>query len=280
MGFVDTSPSRLQRACRTWGGTAYKSLSIAFREPKPDVVVVATPDNTHYPVLNQITGHQFKLVIMEKPLSVDLKQARAIRRWAKRRCIPLLVNYNRRFVPEFRRLAEIIHQEEYGRFLTGTTHYGKGLLHNGSHFIDLLIWFFGRIKPHRKFFLFKDYSPNDPSIAGELLVKNRPLFFLPVHSRLATIFEIDLFFSRGRISILNSGETVREYRVLPHRIFRTIHTFQTSRSYKTSLFQSQYHMADTAYKYLLGKAELPINIDEAVENIGICEKITHMDFYK
>ena len=94
------------------------------------------------------------------------------------------------------------------------------------------------------------------------------------------IFEIDLFFSRGRISILNSGETVREYRVLPHRIFRTIHTFQTSRSYKTSLFQSQYHMADTAYKYLLGKAELPINIDEAVENIGICEKITHMDFYK
>lgn len=79
-----------------------------------DAVVVATPDARHYaPVMAALQAD--KDVLVEKPLATDLDEARRMVTEAERRGRILQVNLSQRFVPEYRRLRQIIREGVLGR---------------------------------------------------------------------------------------------------------------------------------------------------------------------
>lgn len=140
IGFVDSDYSAAQKAILTWGG-CNTTIPCVFKERNVDVVVVATPDDTHYEILKQLAEYPLRLVICEKPITTDLQQAREIVELYKAKGIPLMVNYTRRFLPYYEDLKQRYEAGEFGRLLKANVFFNRGMLHTGTHAIDFYNWF-------------------------------------------------------------------------------------------------------------------------------------------
>ena len=136
-GLYDKDLEKVEAAQRIWGSCSGMP---------GDVVIIATPDEYHYEYLRACAGldNPPKLVICEKPLCTKVEQAKEIHRLYRKKGIPLMVDYTRRFIPYWRdKQAEVIYA---GEFLSGYCYYNRGAWHTLSHFIDLALWFGARFE--------------------------------------------------------------------------------------------------------------------------------------
>jgi hypothetical protein len=97
-----------------------------------DVVIVATPDESHYSILKNILefNENTKLVICEKPLCNTSKEAREIVKLYEQAGIPILLDYTRRFIPC------LIDLNKHAKALRGLGIFNRGALHTATHMID------------------------------------------------------------------------------------------------------------------------------------------------
>lgn len=203
-GFFDVDVEQARGAAIKWGTRAFQSVRDAG---SIDVAVICSPDRFHLEsVLNVLPLHP-RLIVLEKPLAGTLSDAKKLVDIGED--IPILVNFSRRFVPQFQRLALRIKEGEFGRFLTGTGYYGKGFVHNGSHMIDLMRLLIGDLQGLTKFHCIEDYYPEDPTQTVKLdFLADADFFMLGVPCTAFTIFELDLIFEKGRVRILDSGHVI------------------------------------------------------------------------
>jgi predicted dehydrogenase len=146
VGFVDNNSERARVAAKIWKTLSFQSINEAFSKTDVDVVCVAVPDEFHYTVLKEVVFRPVKIVLAEKPITKTLFEADEIIALYKQLNVSLLVNYSRRFVPEFQDVKKLIDDQSFGKYVFGNGYYGKGVLHNGSHMINLLEYLIGDVK--------------------------------------------------------------------------------------------------------------------------------------
>jgi predicted dehydrogenase len=110
-----------------------------------DIGIVASSDDSHYNALKSLATMDVKLVIAEKPLCNTVAQAREIVELYRRKGIPLMVDYTRRFIPRWRAIKDDIDEGLYGRFIKGYCYFNRGWEHTASHFIDQTLWYNGNL---------------------------------------------------------------------------------------------------------------------------------------
>ena len=144
IGFVDPDLKKAQKAASVWGGNGYNSFYDFIGTDaidQPDVFIVATPDDLHFDVLMSIVEHaKPKLVIVEKPVCMDLYEAREVVDAYEHARIPLMVNYTRRFLPELQKLKDLYDMGAYGEAVLGTLIFNRGFVHSASHAVELFEW--------------------------------------------------------------------------------------------------------------------------------------------
>ena len=126
--FYDIDIEKAKEAATIWDGIFTCDLELALKHA--DIVIIATTDNKHYELLKKSAEYDLKLVICEKPICEDLKQAREIVELYKRKNIPLMINHTRRFLPYYDKL------KQYGKPVYATCAFNRGWLHTGTHAID------------------------------------------------------------------------------------------------------------------------------------------------
>lgn len=109
----------------------------------PDVIVVATPNETHESILKDLITYKPRIVFCEKPLALDSLATQAIIKEYDKQGIGLMVNFSRRFTKNYQHVKEMLNGGKLGEIQSVTMYYARGLLHNGAHMLDLLLWFFG-----------------------------------------------------------------------------------------------------------------------------------------
>ena len=127
-----------------------------------DAVVVACPDDLHYPVTMKALEKGLH-VVCEKPLALNSNQAREMYEKAEAVGVKHMVFFTSRWVPHCRYLKELLDEGFIGHLYHCHIHrfagYGRepldwrfdpgrsnGILGDlGSHSIDLARWFFGKI---------------------------------------------------------------------------------------------------------------------------------------
>ncbi|MFX0202419.1 MAG: Gfo/Idh/MocA family protein [Candidatus Hodarchaeota archaeon] len=132
-----------------------------------DVVSLAVPNYLHYPMTMSALDHG-KHVICEKPLALDLGQAKEMADKAKEKGLIHMIVFNFRFIPAILRMKELIEEGEVGsihhiflnwftsgrrdresrffwRFVRSKSGFGA-LADTGVHGIDLIQWIFGDLK--------------------------------------------------------------------------------------------------------------------------------------
>lgn len=274
LGFVDSDKKKAMAAVRVWGGKTFTSIKGAFSESEPHVVVVSVPDQQHYKVLKELSAYKPKLVIIEKPITTEISHAKKIISIYKAKRIGILVNYTRRFDPVIERTALNIRLGRYGRYITGAAYYGKGILHNGSHIIDLIRYFFSGIRGFIVNGTIHDFIKTDPSVSAMINLDNGGSFYLnAVDSRVYSLFEMDLFFEKKRIRFIDSAFKVENYAIKENSLFKGYKILGKKVIRPTKSSKSMYFLACNVYKHLSVGEKIKCTARDAYKVLLICKKV-------
>jgi len=275
VGFVDPNLDKAEAASARWGGTAFESMEELFETQAIDVVSICLPDELHYATLLALAEKPIKFIFLEKPAVTTAEEADVVRTLYDELPIRVQVNYTRRFVPEIRRIREAIRSGNYGAFLTGIGYYGKGLVHNGSHMVDLLQFLVGEVgKVVARVSETVDFYDQDPSMSALLTMQSGGDFYLcHIDSRIFHIFELDLTFENKRIRICELGTIIEEYSVGDNRLFEGYRTLNKEAEFSTQHSKAMCHAIANIRNNLDRNEPLVCTLEESLETVKTCSRI-------
>lgn len=126
--------------------TNVKAISLnqlSNQDLKIDLFIISTPTQTHFQIIEFISLFKPKLILCEKPLSLSIRETKNIIRLCSSKGIDLVVNYFRRYEESALILKDFLKNTSYFRVIV---FYSNGVINNGSHFIDLINFWFGNPK--------------------------------------------------------------------------------------------------------------------------------------
>ncbi len=218
---------------------AYANADELFANERADLVVISARSAAHRDLALAAGRSQARAVLLEKPMALNAAGAREIAARFSSGGPLFWINFERRYHPGYQRVRDFIAQKKLGELravhgwmLTGATsaHETEAgpLLHDGVHWIDLLVWCCGipnqiaaRLFPSAasgfedQAFIEFDY----PEFRARLEAGGRRRYFE---------FTIQFDFENGRIRAGNEGFFF--YRSAPSRRyakFRELQSFRT-----------------------------------------------------
>ncbi|MEP5936716.1 MAG: Gfo/Idh/MocA family oxidoreductase [Erythrobacter sp.] len=93
--------------------TAFDDTSLLMSELKPDAVIIASPNFTHFDVVQQIMPHGCA-ILLEKPMCTSVEDARALHGMAADYAAPIWVGLEYRYMPPVTRFVQRVHGREAG----------------------------------------------------------------------------------------------------------------------------------------------------------------------
>jgi scyllo-inositol 2-dehydrogenase (NADP+) len=139
----------------------FRSVDELLRDERIELVIVNTPNDTHYDYALQAL-QQGKHVVVEKPFTISVQDADGLMAEAARRDRILTVFQNRRWDGDFLTVKRVLHEGLLGKVVEFEAHYdrfrntvdlsswkerqqpGTGILYNlGSHMLDQVVVLFG-----------------------------------------------------------------------------------------------------------------------------------------
>ena len=193
-----------------------KSASYTSLEEVPDgistqidILVMSTPSHSRVLDLNMLLKKFSKInfLILEKPVALTLSESQELRALLEKKHLTnkVLVNYIRRCNPFFVKLRNRIQSNEFGEIKKINLLYSDALINMGSHFIDLVNYFFS--------FNFKVISKSNfvplahqDFLADAELVSSEIKFSIQASNE--NKFELTMVFEKLNVQILNSGSRI------------------------------------------------------------------------
>lgn len=160
------SRQRAEDMAATWGiPQVYTDYAEMIDQADLDAVLIATPNNTHYPITMRALRRNLH-VLCEKPIALTYAQAREMAQTAANANLKSLVPFTYSFMPTARYLKELIDSGYIGapyhlnmRYYTGFARdgdyrwrfdkriAGNGILGDlGSHFLYIAEWLYGEVR--------------------------------------------------------------------------------------------------------------------------------------
>lgn len=153
-----------------------------------DILVVATPDNVHTPIVLDGVAAGVKGILCEKPLATSLEDADLMIDSCEAKGVVLNVDHTRRWSPIFHKVRDTIRTGGIGQISTIVANLGGPramLFRNGTHLIDAMC-FFAEAEPYRVFAHLEEGFDNwdryrgdggtlpekDPGATGFILFRN------------------------------------------------------------------------------------------------------------
>ncbi|MCW7471399.1 Gfo/Idh/MocA family protein [Leptospira kanakyensis] len=177
-----------------------------------DMVSICSPTDTHVSLLELCFQEKVKLILCEKPVSYNQEKINSVLDLYAKSRSRVIVNYIRRFQPDFFKLKGILLEILKVDTLVGIDiKYCRGFLNNCSHALDLIEFLFdselslGEVKVTEKKY---DSFSEDPTVSvsakwnGSIIsINGKTDIHYPV-------FEVDIYFRNHLIRIQNSGNDI------------------------------------------------------------------------
>ena len=209
IGGIDYLKSARNTFEEIYNAPAFKSLDTALDSLRPDLVVVASPTNSHLKDIQTIVNSSsVKAILCEKPLAYNVQDAQKIVNLCKFKNIKLYVNYYRRADPAVIDLKNSFSTGKIEIPIKGIVWYSKGILHNGSHFIDLLKFWFGPILSNQIIDRGSTLSKTDFALDFCIDFKSAKIIFLAAEEKFYTHCTLELVSPNGRLRYEQGGDNV------------------------------------------------------------------------
>lgn len=192
-----------------------------------DILVIATPTNKHFSILNDFKNNKnIKIFFVEKPLFSISNEYDNLSKDIKDK---IVVNYLRRFSPAFIDLKQRLSNEDFIEKIV--INYCKGLKNNGSHLIDLLNYLFDDLKIKSSSILSSSRGFDESDLCYDLYIlisyKNQtiPIFFISHNHEKYNLINMDIYTNSQQIRFLNSKGTISYYKITNDLNFPTYKVF-------------------------------------------------------
>jgi predicted dehydrogenase len=242
-----------------------------------DVVSICTPTETHEALLARLVESAAKIVFCEKPMTGDPARSEALRDAYNAAGKKICVNYLRRWDPEMDRLREEMASGAWGPVRTVTAFYAKGLMHTGSHMLDLLQHLVGPLSPRAALRRTEEYSAEDPTVDALLSGPGGcPVYLLGSDSKDYARFEVEIACARGILRIEDSGFRVRRRRTEDHRLYPGRTHLGAGEAVETGLDRALAGAVDNIHAAITRGVALASDADGAIAIERLCRDISQM----
>lgn len=252
---------------------AFDSLEAALAAETYDIVSVCAPTETHLDLLERLSQAPAPRVFAEKPLGAAPVRARALadRFRAQRRA--LAVNFTRRWDAEMVRLREEIAADQWGALRSAVGWYGRGILNNGSHMIDLVAFLTARAaRPVRVVKARDDGVRGDPTVDAVLDLDGAPFHLVGCDGRDHARFELTLSFAQGVVEILEGGLFVRRRPLTRSTVFPDSNMAADATREATGYGQALLRALDELAAWAPGRP-LASDADSALASIALASEL-------
>jgi predicted dehydrogenase len=202
--------------------TDYRKL---LESEQPDIVSIASWTETHCPItLAAAAAKSVRAIYCEKPIATNLREAGRMVSACKNNGVTIIIGHERRFDSNFVKVKEMVDKKRFGPLKTIVGHalsrkpprlptskyVGGALYHDGTHLMDLILYYGGPAKWVVAF----DERPNgrryvESTATGLIRLRNGVNVFVEGGGERDYFkFDLDLQFQNGRIKIGNSGISV------------------------------------------------------------------------
>lgn len=280
--------------------SVYSSVQELFENCSPDIVVVAVNEDAHLSVALDVLSRSPKLVILEKPVALNLKEAAKIKSAAKKYGVPVLVNHERRFAFDYNEAANYIKkigeaQSINARLFSGMKLYDPdaeesgaySLLHDGTHLVDIVLFMLENLDESGK-------GKNRALLKNPLITgiyrdqKNKRIvrelcahytsnlcpeisLFMSGRSRFFG-FELDILGTEGRVCIGNGY--AKFYKRLESSLYTGFYSLSKDKTIvlpkKTGYFAN---MVQNAVDFLDGRRPLKSTLQTGINALAVLEEI-------
>lgn len=136
---------RRERFNQRTGVRTYADWQEMLQQEKPDIVSVATYSPVHAEMTCAAAELGARAVYCEKPIATRIDDAERMIAACRKTGTLLVLNHNRRFNPQFRRLQSLVAEGGLGQLTSANLQWGSGRLGNvGTHMIDSLVMLTGQ----------------------------------------------------------------------------------------------------------------------------------------
>ena len=279
---VDPSAQARERFSAVYACPAFADLEEYFQDPGPhelDLVVVAVPPALQPSLVEQLLARcSPRMLLLEKPVAINVEAAQRLRQACNRH--PKLVvgvNYIRRYLPVVLELQSQLKARHFGELLHGRLVYGKGLLSNGSHFVNLAEAWLGPLRSGAVLEQGPGFAGFDQEASLTLTASSHNDAVLHVQSIGGAGLragELDLWFKRGRLLWSNDGRSVQWWR-LCNAVAGDSHRplMPEPELFPSGMEHYQHHVLDNLVRHGQRPSEVPIHceLSEGFETLQLLE---------
>lgn len=277
VGVADPDPAARGEIAHMHGVPAFAEAGELLDACRADVVVIAAPDHTHPALLRQIAPFRPRAVLCEKPLAQSLAEAEALAKLYEDAGIALCVNYSRRFLPGYAALRELLASGGLGRLQSALIYYSRGFRHNASHYLDLLLWWFGEPKSIITDGRRPGLSPDDPSLSLTLgYPDGLEVRLVALEDGALRINEMDIIGSTGRLRLDTLGELTR-FALTEHPDYPGLQIFAPAERRSLDLNLALPAAAETLRLWLEGAGALTSTAQDSLALHRLMDRITQED---
>lgn len=218
----DINPERLEMFRDKTGlpeSSCYTDYNELLLKEKPVLVIITTWTESHAAIAIASIKAGARVVVLEKPVTFSLKLSRQIADVAAEYGCTVFVNHERRFDSRYIKVRDMLRDGDIGRVLTvnariltggyrGSSMPGEGggpLLHDGTHLVDILRFFFGEFKSVKGEFsrFSRDTGYEDYASAWLKTDSGINVFLEAGGGRKYFLFEVEIWGAEGKILIGN-----------------------------------------------------------------------------
>ena len=261
-----------------WGvPTGFRTIEEAVKSGhRFDVISICSPTTCHEHDLEIAVGLKPKLIFCEKPLTTSLMGTERLVEECGKGNVLLAVNYSRRFDPDVWKLKVDMQRGHWGRTRSISGCYNKGILNNGSHMLDLVSLLVGPLKLVAVGKPIYDFFPDDPAIPVWLEGADAvPIQIVCGHAEDYAIFELQLLFSQGALTMEEGGLFWRERRVVDSAVFKGYRVLDDGMRRPGQYSKSMLRAVANIHEAITEGKPLASTGESALMAQRLCEQISH-----
>ncbi len=275
VSMMDSSKARAEKAASYWRVPHFTDSTAELLLQKPDIICLCTPEDVRLSELEKIPEQSGLVIVCEKPIANSLEEAARIEALVKIKKWHFLVNYTRRYGDGFIELKKIIDDQVYGKINKIICQYGKGLRNNGTHVIDTLNYLLGMAT--NPVFLKKvedDRINQDATIDLSLQYPDATAYILGTDHRDYTVFEMDLHFKKGRISVTDRGHNIDAWKTINDPVYPGYTVLEKDKKIPSGLSRHFENLADRAVQLSFEKRHPEISsLSSAIETLKVIHQM-------
>jgi predicted dehydrogenase len=206
VGAVEPKGSLREIFSKRYNSLAFSTIHGLLSHCSPEVIVVASPTHTHRMVIGEVLErHKPELILCEKPLAYAATDAEEIVALCQSLGVKLFVNYIRRADPGVIKVKSRLLSGEIELPCKAVVWYSKGLLHNGSHFLDLMTFWFGPLQSVKLISAGRSLGLDDAEPDFQATFEQCAAIFCAANEENFSHYTVEVVASNGRLRVEQDG---------------------------------------------------------------------------